>query len=142
MNYEIIKFENGNVELEIIISVEEETVYLSKGQMTKLFRASMKETSSHIEKIFKEMQLDSTFYKTILEEKRYNLDAVLAVGYSLGANNCTIFRRWAESAIQAYSIKEALVSDRYYKIMNKLDIQEDKIDALEERLGLVTYQKA
>ncbi len=142
MDYEIIKFENDNVELEVIVSIEEETVYLSKEQIGKLFRTSVKEISAHIKRIFKEMQLDASFYKTILEEKRYNLDVVLSVGYSLGANNRNIFRKWAESTIIAYSVKEAIVSDRYYKIMAKLDIQEDKIDAIEEILGILTFQKA
>ena len=36
MDYEIIKFENDNVELEVNVSPEEETVWLSKEQMATL----------------------------------------------------------------------------------------------------------
>ena len=37
MDYEIIKFEDDNVELEVNVSPEEETVWLTKDQIATLF---------------------------------------------------------------------------------------------------------
>ena len=37
MDYEIIKFEDDNVELEVNVSPEEETVWLTKEQIAVLF---------------------------------------------------------------------------------------------------------
>ena len=48
MSYEIIKFENGNVELEVNVSPNEETAWLSKEQMAVLFDRDRSVVSRHI----------------------------------------------------------------------------------------------
>ena len=58
MEYEIIKFENGNVELEVNVSPEEETVWLTKQQIANLFNRDRSVISKHINAIYKEGELD------------------------------------------------------------------------------------
>lgn len=58
MSYEIIKFQNDNVELEVSVSPEEETVWLSKTQMSTLFNRDRTVISRHINNIYKEGELD------------------------------------------------------------------------------------
>lgn len=41
MNYEIIKFENNNLELEVNVSPEEDAVWLSKEQNAELFDSGL-----------------------------------------------------------------------------------------------------
>ena len=58
MNYEVIKFENGNVELEVNVSPEEETVWLTQEQIAQLFDRDRSVVSKHIKNVFSEKELD------------------------------------------------------------------------------------
>ncbi len=58
MDYELIKFENGGIELEVNVSPEEETVWLSKEQMSQLFGRDRSVISRHIKSLFDEGELD------------------------------------------------------------------------------------
>ena len=58
MEYEIIKFENGNVELEVNVSPEEETVWLTQEQIALLFGKSRSTITEHINNIFDEGELE------------------------------------------------------------------------------------
>ena len=98
MEYEIIKFENGNVELEVNVSPEEETVWLTQEQIALLFGKSRSTITEHINNIFDEGELeemtsvgnsDRTNHRPA---KLYNLDVVLAVGYRIKSKNGIAFR--------------------------------------------------
>jgi hypothetical protein len=58
LNYELIKFENGGLELEANVSPEEETVWLTLNEMCLLFGSDKSVISRHIKNIFKEGELD------------------------------------------------------------------------------------
>ena len=58
MNYEILKFEHNNLELEVNVSPEEDTVWLSKEQIAELFDRDRSVISRHIKNIFAEEEVD------------------------------------------------------------------------------------
>lgn len=62
---EIVKFENGGLQLEVPISVEEDTVWLNWNQISELFDRDIKTIGKHINNIFKEDELDSV---TVIEK--------------------------------------------------------------------------
>lgn len=52
MNNEIIKFVNGNLELDVTVSLDSETVWLSQKQMAELFNKDRRTITRHIQNIF------------------------------------------------------------------------------------------
>lgn len=58
MDYELIKFENDNLELEVNVSPEQETVWLTKDQMALLFDRDRTVVSRHVKNLFLERELD------------------------------------------------------------------------------------
>ena len=87
----------GNVNIEVIYN--NETFLLSQKRMADLFGCSTDNISLHIKNIFKDKELDTN---SVAEEisataadgknyntKFYNLDAIIAVGYSVNSINAT-----------------------------------------------------
>ena len=92
---EIILFENQNVKLEV--NVKDETVWLNREQLSKLFGRDIKTIGKHINNALKEELDDSTVAKfaTVRKEGErnvirnidyYNLDMIISVGYRVKSN--------------------------------------------------------
>ena len=118
MEYEIIKFENDNVELEVNVSPEEETVWLSLNEMCLLFDRDKSVISRHIRNIFKEGELDENRViaknattasdgKTYMVDY-YNLDVIISVGYRVKSNNGILLKRFVDE----YLAKNANLSNK------------------------------
>lgn len=58
MNNEIIKFVNGDLQLDVTVSPDNETVWLSQKQMAELFNKDRRTITRHIQNIFKSEELD------------------------------------------------------------------------------------
>ena len=54
MNNDIVIFKNGELELEVSVSEDKETVWLSLDQMAKLFSRDKSTISRHIRNLFNE----------------------------------------------------------------------------------------
>ncbi len=117
-NYDIVKFESGNVLLDVRVSPDEETIWLTQQEIAELFETSKQNISSHINKIYEEKELDfsSTVkeYLTVQIEgdrkinrtiRYYNLDVILSVGYRVNSKRGIEFRRWANNVLKNYLIK-------------------------------------
>ena len=89
MKNEIIIFENQNVKLEV--NMKDETVWLNREQMEKLFDRDIKTIGKHINNALKEELDNSTVAKfaTVGKEgerevtrniEYYNLDMIISVG--------------------------------------------------------------
>ena len=149
MSYEIIKFQNDNVELEVSVSPEEETVWLSKTQMSTLFNRDRTVISRHINNIYKEGELDkkSTCAKNAhIPEKRtrlyetelYNLDVVISVGYRIKSRNGVLFRKWALSVLKEYLLKGYVINnirtlitpENYLNLIRRVDLLESTLSEI------------
>ena len=148
MNYEIIKFENGSVELEVNVSPEEETVWLNLNEMCLLFGRDKSVISRHIRRIFEENELEKnqvvaknattgTDGKTY-QVDYYNLDVVISVGYRVKSKNGVLFRKWATSVLKEYLLKgyalnegrTLITKDNYLNLVNR-------VDSLDVRMGSI-----
>lgn len=58
MNNEIIKFNNGNLELDVTVTPDKDTVWLSANQMALLFDRDEKTIRKHINNIFKDREVE------------------------------------------------------------------------------------
>lgn len=125
---EIVKFENGELQLDVSISVEEDTVWLNRNQISELFDRDIKTIGKHINNIFKEDELDSVavvakFATTALDGKKYNveyynLDVIISVGYRVKSKQGIIFRKWANKILKEYMKKGYVIDVNKFKIPN------------------------
>ena len=58
--YELVKFVDGSFELEVNVSPEEDTVWLTQQQMVLLFQTSRSNIVEHIRNIYAEKELDES----------------------------------------------------------------------------------
>jgi hypothetical protein len=106
---EIIKFVNGNLQLDVTVSPDNETVWLSQKQMVELFDVKSQAITRHLKNIYNDEELFkeatcSKMEQVQMEGSRkmdfYNLDAIIAVGYRVNSKKATSFRRWATSILK------------------------------------------
>ena len=57
-SYELVKFVDGSFELEVNVSPEEDTVWLTQEQMASLFDVDQSRISRHITAIYRDEELD------------------------------------------------------------------------------------
>lgn len=102
-------------EIEVNVSVEEDTIWLTQKQLAELFDVTKQNISLHIIGIYQEKELDkdSTIKKYLTVQKEgnrevsrsidhYNLDMIISVGYRVNSNKATKFRKWATSILKQY----------------------------------------
>lgn len=100
MNNEIVIFTDGDVNIEVQINPEEETVWLTQKQMGELFGVKQATLSEHINNIIMSGELDETSIgfsdKSTggRKPKIYNLDMILSVGYRVNSKRGIAFRKW------------------------------------------------
>lgn len=70
MNNEIIKFVNGDLQLDVTVSPDNETVWLTANQMALLFDRDEKTIRKHINNTFKDQEVEkrTTRKKCVLLE--------------------------------------------------------------------------
>ena len=129
-NYEIIKFVNGEVELEVTISPYEETVWMNQEQIVKLFNSNKQNVSFHINNILNEGELELSTVKEILtvrlegnrkvtrKIKYYNLDMIISIGYRINSKIGIMFRKWANKILKEYLLKGYVINEHRVSINN------------------------
>ena len=164
MNNDIVIFKNGELELEVNVSPDKDTVWLNRIQIAKLFDRDVKTIGKHINNALKEEADASTVANFAIVQKEgnrevkrnieyYNLDMILAVGYRVKSPNGIVFRKWATSILKDYMIKGYAINNKRLEILNKtvaiqskmlasaLDIEEKEvlnvIDAYSNALSLL-----
>ena len=140
---EIILFEKQNVKLEV--NVKDETVWLNREQLSKLFGRDIKTIGKHINNALKEELDNSTVAKfaTVRKEGErnvirnidyYNLDMIISVGYRVKSNNGIIFRRWANQVLKDYMLKGYALNQKRLDYLEKTVKLIDIANRIDERL--------
>ena len=126
MTNDIVIFKNGELELEVTVTPENDTVWLTQQQMAELFDKERSVITKHIGNIFKEKELDKDSNVQNLHIANsdrpvsfYNLDVIISVGYRVKSPNGIIFRKWATSILKDYIIKGYAVNKKYLEVLNK-----------------------
>ena len=88
MRYDLVKFKNNDIELDVNVSPNEDTIWVSANQMAILFEKDEKTIRKHINNIFKDDEID---YNSNTQKMRvvgvnqlvkmYSLNVVISVGY-------------------------------------------------------------
>ena len=78
MNNEIIKFVNGDLQMDVTVSPDNEIVWLNRNQLAQLFDRDVKTIGKHINNALKEELDDSTVAKFATVEL-YNFFQLLQI---------------------------------------------------------------
>jgi len=137
MNNYIAMYQSGEIELDI--SIQEETIWLTQKQIVELFDSSKANISEHIKAIFDSDELNRSAtvrkFRTVQNEggrevtrnmEHYNLDVVISVGYRVNSIKATKFRQWATSVLKQY------IRDGY--AINTDKITNERFVALEQEI--------
>lgn len=139
MKNEIVLFTDGDINIEVQINPEQETVWLTQKQMEVLFDVKHATVSEHITNILASGELDETSVGFSdkssggRKPKIYNLDMILSVGYRVNSKRGIAFRKWANNVLKQYIIKGYAINEKRLQALEKtIDIQSRMLaDALD-----------
>ena len=122
---DIVLFMDENIQLEVPVSQDGESVWLSANQMAVLFDKDETNIRKHINNIFKSSEVDknnNTQKMRVDGVKQsvafYSLDVILAVGYRVNSKRGIAFRKWANNVLKQYIMKGyALNVNRFSKCL-------------------------
>lgn len=106
MKNEIILFNDGDVNIEVQVSPEQETVWLTQKQIGDLFDVRQATLSEHITNILESGELDETSIGFSdkssggRKPRIYNLDMIISVGYRVNSQKGITFRKWANKILK------------------------------------------
>ena len=142
---EIILYQPDDT-ISLEVRIEDETVWLTQAQMSKLFQKDRTVITRHINNIFKEGELDmegNVHFLHFANSDRpiglYNLDVIISVGYRVKSQIGTRFRRWANSVLKEYILRGYAVNRRIEQLENKV-AEHDKQIAFFVRTSLPPVQ--
>ena len=118
-NVIVYQAENESVSTNVLF--KDETFWMTKKDMAKLFDVNVPAISKHLKNIFESGELDLlaviSKMETTAEDGKiyqtnfYNLDAIIAVGYRVNSKKATQFRIWATRVLREYIIKGFVLDD-------------------------------
>lgn len=124
----IVIYQTEDGKTQIDVKFENETVWLTQAQMSKLFAKDRTVIGRHIRNIFKEGELDekevcANFAHTtqhgampgktqVQQLTLYNLDVIISVGYRVHSQRGVQFRRWATRVLKEFLLKGYAVNTR------------------------------
>ena len=147
MKDEIIIYQANQASTRIEVRIEDESVWLSQGQMAELFLTTSQNITIHIKNIYleNELQKESTckeYLQVQLEGKRsinrkiivYNLDMILSVGYRIKSIRATQFRIWANQVLKDYLLKGQITNYRINNLENDMSVVKNKLQEIDIQL--------
>lgn len=142
---EIILYKGAGASNTMHVTLDKDTVWLTQQQMAKLFGKGVRDIGFHVNKIFKEGELEQKpttrkFQIVQKEGKRfversveqYNLDMILSVGYRVNSKEGTRFRQWATSILTGHIVKGYTVNQRRLRDANLRELSK-----LEKTIGMI-----
>lgn len=132
MNNKVIIYKDGELELQVEVTPDKETVWLRVEEMAELFNRDRSVIQRHIKNIFKENELEQNEGNRSVERifDYYNLDMIISVGYRVKSQRGIAFRKWATSIsiLKEYIFQGYAVNDKRLKVLNKvIEIQSNII---------------
>lgn len=147
-NTNIVIYDDG--ELELNVSINNETVWLNRNQISELFGRDVKTIGKHISNIFSDGELDmfsvvANFATTASDGKNYNvqyynLDVIISVGYRVKSQKGVRFRQWATSVLKSYITdgyainSEKITHQRLKELENDVLLLKSKVENISSSL--------
>jgi len=143
----------NNGELELKVSIENNTIWLTQKQIVEIFGSSKANISEHIKSIYQSKELDrrSTVrkFRTVQKEgnrevererDHYNLDMIISVGYRVNSLKATNFRKWATSVLKNYITDgfvinaEKITNQRFKELENDVILLKSQVENISTHL--------
>ena len=147
---ELVIFETKDHAVKLEVPVNEETVWLTQEQMSKLFDTARSSIAYHISNIFKKKELEESTSVEIFDRsanssrppKFYNLDVIISVGYRVKSKRGVEFRKWANSVLKQYILQGyAVNSHRIAQLGEVIKIMKRTEDSLDGKQILSVIEK-
>ena len=165
---EVIIYNNGDISIDVRVSPEEETVWLSQDEICILFDISQSTVSEHINNILsgasfeenrtyrnfryvapkvqylKELKVNKIEGKRIVNRTvtYYNLDMILAIGYRVKTTKASIFRSWVSNILSPYLLKGYVINPkRVLSHPESLQSISKKLDSLQVGINQLLENK-
>lgn len=142
-NSQLLIYQSPTGDIKIDVRLENETVWLTQKLMAELFQVKPQNITIHLKNIYEEGELDEKAtckdYLQVQKEgnrevsrnqKFYNLDAIISVGYRIKSQVATQFRIWATKKLKEYIVKGFALNDERFKTGNSMNY----FNELQERL--------
>jgi prophage maintenance system killer protein len=133
---DIIIYQSSQGESRLDVRLENETLWLSLNQLTRLFERDKSVISRHIKNIFGEGELNKdsvvAFFATTASDgktyqvEHYNLDAIISVGYRVNSKRGTQFRIWATQTLKDHLVTGYTINEK------RLQEQQEKFKELHQ----------
>ena len=143
---EIILYQTEDGRTRVQCRFENETLWLTQGQIAELFQTTPQNVTLHLKAIFAEGELvEAATCKDYLQVRaeggrevarklrHYRLEAILAVGFRVRGHRGTQFRQWATGRLSEYLVKGFTMDDERLKNPPGKG-QKDYFDELLERI--------
>ena len=124
----IILYQDDNEITRVSVRFADEDLWLTQNQLAEIYSTTKQNISQHIGNILNDGELDANrtvkdFLTVQQEGKRqvqrsvlhYNLDMVIALGYSIQSQVATRFRRWTTQRLHEYIQKGFAMDDERLK---------------------------
>lgn len=125
---QILLYQTEDGRTRIDCRLEDETIWLTQGQMAELFQTTIPNINLHLKSIYEDGELAETAtiknYLIVRSEGRrqvtrdvlhYSLPAILAIGYRVRSHRGTQFRQWATTRLTEYLVKGFTMDDERLK---------------------------
>jgi hypothetical protein len=148
---DLVVYNDG--ELELNISVNEDTIWLTQKQIAELFEVTIPNINMHIKAIYNDEELfeNRTIQKYLIvqqegkrevkrEIEHYNLDVIISVGYRVNSIKATKFRQWATSVLKSYMTDgyvintEKITNQRFRELENEITVLKMKVENISNSL--------
>ncbi len=140
----IVVYSNG--ELELRVSIDDETIWLTQKQLGELFDVESHNITYHIQNIYKQKELDknATTQKIRVVQKEgkreverdvdhYNLDMIISIGYRINSITATKFRQWATTILKGY-IQNGYAINSHKLTEQRLSLLENDVATLKSHI--------
>lgn len=136
----IALYQSADGQIQLNVSLDEDTVWLTQRQMATLFGTSADNVSLHLKNVYAEAELTEAAttedFSVVQDEgarqvrrrlKHYNLDAIISIGYRVSSTRATQFRQWATTTlkqhlIQGYTLNQQRLQERGVELKHAVDL--------------------
>lgn len=133
-------FTSVDGQAQLVVALEQDTVWLSQAQMAELFDKDVRTINEHLGNVFAEGELEREptirKFRIVRQEgkrqvqrdiEHYNLDAIISVGYRVSSKRATQFRQWAtgvlkEHLVHGYTLNQRRLAERGVEFEQAVDL--------------------
>lgn len=123
---DVVVFSDDGIELDVNVTPEQETVWLTQEQMSVLFDTARSSIAYHIGNIFKDGEVEKATSVEFFDRSNasrppayYNLDVIISVGYRVKSKRGIAFRKWATNILRSYLIDGYAVNQKRLEALQK-----------------------